>query len=233
MNAFLGLIVLAFALSACTSVPAVVKDNSDKQIADTRVSLGLKYLQLNNIELARQNLRAAQRIAPNALSVNYSLAYFYWKSEQYSQAKPYFLRALTIDSDNIMVLNGYAAFLCDIGLEKKSIAMFKKAILNNVGSMNAYLYLNMARCLKHFRQLPDAIIAFNEAIKSSPQSYGSYLDLAEIYLELQQTDNAQEILDRYYHSGLTGQRALRLSLQLANQKKDVQGQLFYQSLLKN
>lgn len=231
MNAFL--VVLILSLSACTSLPAAVSSESDEQIANTRVSLGLKYFQIDNIELARKNLLVAQQLAPNSLSVNYSLAYFYWKSEQYSHAKKYFMRAMEIDSESIMVLNGYAAFLCERGLARQSIGMFRAALLIKNTQTDVNLYLNMARCLKHFGQLSDALIAFKQAMKSYPQNYSSYLDLAEIYLELHQTDNAKDILHRYYYSGLTGNRALRLSLQLANKTNDVQGQLFYQSLLSN
>ena len=99
---------VALGLTGCTTqtlyadsdkpVPEQKRENNEA--AQARVSLGMKYLQSGNNELAKANLVKALELAPESAAANYGMAYYYQTVAEHDLAHEYYQLAVSLEPDN-------------------------------------------------------------------------------------------------------------------------------------
>ena len=107
---------------------------NDDVAADVYLQLGERYLVLNKLSVAKQNLEKALDIDSSDARTHNSLAFLYEKLHQFSEAEDHYESALDIAPNDVSVQNNYGHFLCERRQFKAGMVLLKRAIeapLNN------------------------------------------------------------------------------------------------------
>ncbi len=140
-------------LFGCVSESTIVdskrqgeRQTDNKQIARTRLSLGLNYLQRGETSQARFNLEKARELAPDLPEVSNALAYYYQQVGELKQAEDAYREALRKDHDNADTYNNFGAFLCQIKKFDEAEALLTAAVKRPGYLRVAESYENLALC---------------------------------------------------------------------------------------
>lgn len=140
-------------LTGCVSESTIVDSNrqperkiDNKQVARTRLSLGLNYLQRGETAQARFNLEKARELAPELPEIANALAYYYQQVGEFDQAEAAYREALRKDSNNPDTYNNFGAFLCQINKFEQAEELLLAAVKRPGYIRVAESYENLALC---------------------------------------------------------------------------------------
>lgn len=140
-------------LFGCVSESTIVdskvpgeRPTDNKQIARTRLSLGLNYLQRGETSQARFNLEKARELAPDMPEVDNALAYYYQQVGEFEQAEDAYRDALRKDHNNADTYNNFGAFLCQINKFEEAEELLLAAVKRPGYIRVADSYENLAFC---------------------------------------------------------------------------------------
>jgi type IV pilus assembly protein PilF len=140
-------------LFGCVSESTIVdskvpgeRPTDNKQIARTRLSLGLNYLQRGETSQARFNLEKARELAPDMPEVDNALAYYYQQVGEFEQAEDAYRDALRKDHNNADTYNNFGAFLCQINKFDEAEELLLAAVKRPGYIRVAESYENLAFC---------------------------------------------------------------------------------------
>ncbi len=140
-------------LFGCVSESTIVdskrqgeRQTDNKQIARTRLSLGLNYLQRGETSQARFNLEKARELAPDLPEVSNAMAYYYQQVGEFDQAEDAYRDALRKDNDNADTYNNFGAFLCQINKFDEAEQLLLAAVKRPGYIRVAESYENLAFC---------------------------------------------------------------------------------------
>jgi type IV pilus assembly protein PilF len=154
----------ALILSACSWFDTKSSDRDQKQVSDTYYQLGVRYLELNKIEDAKENLlRAIDEDSDNAEARN-ALAVLYEKLRQYDEAEDQYETALNIKPDDFGTQNNLGRYWCDHGQPEKGLALLTKAGDNPLNDRQWLALTNAGRCELAQGRNAEAEAAFRKAL---------------------------------------------------------------------
>lgn len=140
-------------LFGCVSESTIVdskvpgeRPTDNKQIARTRLSLGLNYLQRGETSQARFNLEKARELAPDMPEVDNAMAYYYQQVGEFDQAEDAYRDALRKDHNNADTYNNFGAFLCQINKFEEAEELLLAAVKRPGYIRVADSYENLAYC---------------------------------------------------------------------------------------
>ena len=150
----IALTFLLFSVTACVTqqysdeseTPIVENDATQNEMAMTRISLGIGYLNMGNTKQAKFNLEKAKRFAPNLVQVYTAFAHYYDTVGEFELATESYEKALSIKKDDPDTLNNYGVFLCRQGQLEKAEKQFLKAIAVPSYILVSESYENLALC---------------------------------------------------------------------------------------
>ncbi|RKF15528.1 type IV pilus biogenesis/stability protein PilW [Alginatibacterium sediminis] len=202
MNKFWVLVVVVL-LSGCVTERHVAGEDraiqkvDKKAAANTRVSLGLRYLESGESEKAKLNLEMAEELDPSSVLVFLAQAHFYQEVEQFDLADEAFRKALSIEPNNGDTLNNYAVMNCKQGNYQQADILFQRALSNKaylgVGNTNE----NAGLCALRSQDSAKALVYFKKALAFDSQLSRSMLGVAKIYIQEQQYALARDYLNRH------------------------------------
>ena len=186
--------------------------NEEKLLANTYLSLGIWHLRQGGFQDAENAFDQALAILQNfnqnnsiaAQSHNYS-GYALWKMQEYNRAIEHFLKAEEIFLQIGGVNNNYLAGMyinmgaCydDMGFASKAVVCYERAypILSDQNRNHphlVYVYNNLGNAYGDLGEFTLAIRYLNQAIQRNPQS-GRYLNnLGDVYLKMDDFDEAEK-----------------------------------------
>ncbi|MCG9694814.1 type IV pilus biogenesis/stability protein PilW [Vibrio sp. Isolate22] len=176
------IIIVAILVSGCVSVTEgdTKKVDSDPvSMSESRIALGLGYMEQQNMVRARENLELAIQHAPNYYRARLSMAHYYEQVGEIDEARQEYKRALRLDSSNGNVLNNYGTFLCKQGEYKQADKYFNRAIDQPYYLVSAS-YENAAFCAFKAGNTEQAKYYFTRAIDHDPNRVKSILQLSKI-----------------------------------------------------
>jgi type IV pilus assembly protein PilF len=145
---FVALLVLAGCVSQTTlhGKPQPQRSFDPQQAAQTRLALGLQYLQNGDLEQAKANLERARAHSPNEPAVHTGLAYYYQRVADIDQAEQFYRSALSLEQNNGDSMNNLAVLLCLQQRYVEADALFRRAAAAPGYIKIASTYQNAARC---------------------------------------------------------------------------------------
>lgn len=173
-------------LSACVTQnfaedkPVVERDYSDNQVAVTRISLAISYLNKGHMAQAKSNLEKAKKLAPNMPEVYTAFAHYYEKVGEYEQAEASYKEALSLDENSADTLNNLGVFLCRQSRVDEAEQVFLKAIAVPTYVRVSESYENIALCHLKEHNFDKAEYAIKRSIDHSPNSASSLMQMAQI-----------------------------------------------------
>ncbi|MGR9085561.1 MAG: type IV pilus biogenesis/stability protein PilW [Gammaproteobacteria bacterium] len=191
--------VLAAALAACASLGETSAEK--KATAETYLQLGVRYINLNKLDIARENLlRAIDYDSGNAQAHN-ALAFLYEKLQKYDDAEDEYQTALKIKPDDIGVMNNFGRFLCQHGEVDEGLEMLVSAGSNPINDRKWIALTNAGLCQLNNDKPQQAEPYLRQALEYN-KSYGPALAAMQ-KISYQKGDlwAAKGFLERYLSVG--------------------------------
>ncbi|EPE2681095.1 type IV pilus biogenesis/stability protein PilW [Vibrio alginolyticus] len=218
-TAKLGALILLsqFALVGCVTVkedgsPVVKAD--PVAMAESRIALGLGYLNGGNMIRAHDNLQQALNHAPQYYRAQLSMAHYYETVGEAVKAEQMYKRSLRQHTKNGNVLNNYGTFLCKRGDFEKADQMFNRAIEQPYYYLIPASYENAAFCALKSQDKDKARYYFTRAIDHDPHRPKSILQLAKIEIDSGDYTEARIRLMRFNQMYGVKKPSLQLMIQL-------------------
>jgi type IV pilus assembly protein PilF len=138
-------VLIIVALTACASLGETGAKKKEK--AETHLQLGVRYMNLNKLDIAKENLlRAVEYDSGNAQAHN-SLAVLYEKLKQYDDAEDEYETALSLKPNDVGAQNNYGRFLCERGETDKGLALLTEAGSDPLNERSWMALTNAGLCL--------------------------------------------------------------------------------------
>ncbi|MCK6265140.1 type IV pilus biogenesis/stability protein PilW [Vibrio sp. ZSDE26] len=184
------------------------------EMAETRVTLGLGYLEQGNMMKARENFEKALKHAPNYYRSQLSMAHYYDTVGEVKSADNLYKKALRQQPNNGNVLNNYGTFLCKQGEFKHADELFNRAIKQPYYYLISGSYENAALCALKSGDTVKAKGYFKRTLDHDPNRVRSTLQLAKIEIEDHEFTEARIRLMRFHQSYGLQQASLSLLVEL-------------------
>ncbi len=185
----------AASLSACGLLPTERKP-IDKP-AEIYLQLGIRYMEINSLELAKQNLQKAVEIDPDNAHAHSALAYMYEKINHYNESKQHYEAAVALAPDDISVQNNYGRFLCDRRQFKQGLSLLDQAAANMLNDHAWVALTNSARCHLGMGQRQQAQALLKQALEMNGQYPPALLEMQKISYQMGNYREAEDYLQRY------------------------------------
>ncbi|WP_448245894.1 type IV pilus biogenesis/stability protein PilW [Thalassotalea agariperforans] len=212
--------------------PIVQNDATNNEIAMTRISLGIGYLNMGNTKQAKLNLEKAKRFAPNLVQVHTAFAHYYDTVGEADLAIKAYEKALSIKGDDPDTLNNYGVFLCRKGHLEKAEQQFLKAIAVPSYILVSESYENLAICHLKAEYFTKAEEYFNKAIEHSPSRASSLYQMASLQYIKGDYIKAQTFIKRYEKATRRfSAEALALSFKVYEKLRDINTAKNYAAML--
>mgnify|MGYP000586331059 CR=1 FL=1 len=200
--------VLSSVLCACVTQnyenneenPVIEQSSSDDEIALTRISLAMGYLNMGNTTQAKLNLEKAKRFAPHLTKVYTAFAHYYDTVEEPEQAITAFEKALSLDADDADTLNNYGVFLCKQAAYDESEKYMLKAIAVPSYLQVSQSYENLALCQLENKRFDKAELYLAKSIAHSPANSSALFQMLRLQYAMGKYDEALLYLKRYEKS---------------------------------
>ncbi len=227
-------IMLFIGLSGCVTVTqnatsGTETDNLSK--AESRIALGLGYLENGNMLKARINLEQALDYAPHYYRAMLSIAHYYDKVGEDEKAYQAYDDALRRHHTNGHVLNNYGAFLCKMGNYRQADEYFNRAMKDEQYFLVANSYENAGLCALKNLQLSEAKRYFKSAVEHDPQRVHSLLQLAKLEINADELTQARVRLLKFHNDFGYQTSSLKLLIELENKAGNLILESKYRSLL--
>jgi type IV pilus assembly protein PilF len=149
------------ALVACSSSSGTKSDDP----GDIHLQLGVRYLSMNKLELARENLLLALKNDSDNAQAHNALAFLYEKLNQTELAKQHYETALNLAPDDLGVQNNLGRFLCEQGQLEAGMTLLAKASSNPLNDRQWMALTNAGRCQLNLGQKQLAENYFKQALQ--------------------------------------------------------------------
>ena len=174
------------------------------------VQLGLGYLNQGDRPRAKRKLLTALKQQPNSPDANSAMAYYFEQTKELTQAKQYYLKALSLSANDGAHLNNYGAFLCRRGDYKNAEVYFLKAVKDMEYTHTAGAYENAGLCALSAANEDKAMFYFKKALNHDPSRKISFYELLKLENKTGHNADAMELVQK--HTDLVLNDRLLLSL---------------------
>ncbi|EGQ7947885.1 MULTISPECIES: type IV pilus biogenesis/stability protein PilW [Vibrio] len=211
------MLMTQFALVGCVTVKengAPIVKADPVAMAESRIALGLGYLEGGNMIRAHDNLQQALSHAPQYYRAQLSMAHYYETVGEDAKAEDMYKRSLRQHTKNGNVLNNYGTFLCKRGDFQQADQMFNRAIEQPYYYLIPASYENAAFCALKSQDKDKAKYYFTRAIDHDPHRPKSILQLAKLEIESGNFTDARIRLMRFNQMYGVKKTSLQLMIEL-------------------
>ncbi|TRW92681.1 type IV pilus biogenesis/stability protein PilW [Candidatus Methylobacter oryzae] len=186
-------VLLVAVLAACGSTSNIKSDNPE----DVHLQLGVRYLNMNKLELARENLlEAIKKNSDNAQAHN-ALAFLYEKLNQPDNAKDHYETALDLAPDDLGVKNNFGRFLCEHKEFEEGLDLLTESSSNPLNDRQWLALTNAGRCKLGMGQKQQAETYFRQALQLNGTYVPALAEMQKIAYEKGDFWAAKGFLQRY------------------------------------
>ncbi|EGQ8308813.1 type IV pilus biogenesis/stability protein PilW [Vibrio parahaemolyticus] len=211
------MLMTQFALVGCVTVKengAPIVKADPVAMAESRIALGLGYLEGGNMIRAHDNLQQALSHAPQYYRAQLSMAHYYETVGEDAKAEDMYKRSLRQHTKNGNVLNNYGTFLCKRSDFQQADQMFNRAIEQPYYYLIPASYENAAFCALKSQDKDKAKYYFTRAIDHDPHRPKSILQLAKLEIESGNFTDARIRLMRFNQMYGVKKPSLQLMIEL-------------------
>ncbi|ESS71848.1 type IV pilus biogenesis/stability protein PilW [Methyloglobulus morosus KoM1] len=190
-----GIMVLVMTLSACSWFSDTTPEA--EKPTEIYLQLGIRYMDLNKLKLAKENLLLALEKDPNNAKAHSALAFLYEKITHFDQARQHYEAALGLAPDDIGIQNNYGKFLCERRQFDRGLALLTTASSNLLNDRQWMALTNAARCHLGMGQRPEAIALLKRALNMNGQYSAALLEMQKISYQMGDYKAAEDYLQSY------------------------------------
>ncbi|WP_411726004.1 type IV pilus biogenesis/stability protein PilW [Methyloglobulus sp.] len=164
---------------------------------DIYLQLGIRYMDIGKLELAKENLLKALEKDPNNAQAHSALAFLDEKINHFDEARQHYEAALELSPDDIGIQNNYGKFLCDRRQFDRGLALLTQSTSNMLNDRPWMALTNSARCHLGMGQRPQAVTLLKQAIGLNGQYPAALLEMQKISYQMGDYKAAGDYLQRY------------------------------------
>ena len=161
INRFAPLLLVAALIACDPSANRIKNDNS----SDVYLQLGVRYLEMDKLELAKANLLLALKYKSDNAQAYNVMAFLDEKLNQYDQAKKHYETALGLAPEDLGVKNNFGRFLCERGDFEAGMALLSQVSANPLNDKQWMALTNAGRCLLGMKKKQQAESNFKQALQ--------------------------------------------------------------------
>ncbi len=180
-------------VAACGSSGGTQSDNPD----DIHLQLGVRYLSMNKLELAQENLLLALKENSGNAQAHNALAFLYEKLNQPDQAKDQYETALDLKPDDLSVKNNFGRFLCEHGEFEEGMTLLSETSSSPINDRQWLALTNAGRCQLSIGQKQLAENYFRQALQLNNSYAPALSEMQKIAYEKGDFWAAKGFLQRY------------------------------------
>lgn len=215
---------LALLLTGCQTTNRLKAD--PKAAVTTRTALAAEYIRSGDLDAAKRNLDEALATAPGSVEANNMMGVLLQQEgspSNVAKAEAYFKRAISLDPQYAQARNNYGVYLSGRKRYPEALAQFREAgaALGYEGRTAALE--NLGRTYLQVNDMQNAEQAFKQALQANRDSVIAKLELAEIFLQRNQIQEASALYNDYLRqigSQQQGARSLWLGIRIARAERD-------------
>jgi type IV pilus assembly protein PilF len=216
-------------LSACATTEETKSVQSNA--ADIYLQLGVRYLNLNKLEVARENLQHAIRLdAKNAQAYN-ALAFLNEKLGKIDDARANYVNALNLMSEDLGVKNNYGRFLCEQNEIEKGMALLTTATADALNERPWLAMTNLGRCYMQLAKYQEAESYFAQALQLNTAYAPALLEMQKVSYQQGNFELAKIYLQRYNEASEPTPESLLVASQIEGASGNAAMAKHYQTLL--
>jgi type IV pilus assembly protein PilF len=164
--------------------------------ARIRAELAFNYFQRGQMAVALEEINTAIASDPSFGGAYNVLGLINMDLGRAQQAEEAFKKALSLTPGDSDTLNNYGWFLCRNKRERESIGMFMNALKNPLYETPVKPYLNAGICSQQMNDIPSAEDYFRKAFNLDPGNATAMYRLGELYLRVNNLDQARFYSER-------------------------------------
>ena len=189
----IAVVLLSIILTACSWL----SNKPAEKPTDIYLQLGIRYMDLNKLELAKENLQKALEKDSKNAKAHSALANLYEKINHFDEARQHYDSALGLSPDDIGIQNNYGKFLCDRRQFERGLGLLTQASTNLLNDHQWMALTNTARCHLGMGQRPQAIVLLKQALDMNPGYPAALLEMQKLSYQMGEYKAADDYLQRY------------------------------------
>jgi type IV pilus assembly protein PilF len=202
-----------------------------EQAASFNASLAVRYLESNEVALARDKIDKALKQNPHDPIVQGAAGLVYERLQQSDKADQFFAAALRLAPEDPNAANNYAVFLCRHGKAEKGLKMFEQVARNPAYSIPENAYTNAGVCARQSGDLARADQMLRQALAINPKYPDALLQMADMSLTRDAGLAARAFLQRYLAAAAATPDALMLGIRIERKLADHEAEQGYTTRL--
>ncbi len=185
-----SILLVAFLVGGCAPT------TKPKDEVRAHHKMAQSYLAKKQYTKALQELLTAEELAPDDAAIQANLGETYYAKRAYDLSEKHFKKSLALDPDNPNVENNLAALYLDMHRWDDAARLFRKVSDNLLYSYRVRSLTGLGVAYQRGGDYIKAILAFNEALESAPDSTGVMALQAQTYMRMGKYDLARKQLQK-------------------------------------
>ncbi len=165
--------------------------------SDIYLQLGVRYMEIDKLELAKENLQKAIDQDSSNARARSAMAFLYEKINNYDEARRQYEQALTLAPDDTGIQNNFGRFLCERRQFDKGLVQLMKSASNMLNDRQWMPLTNAARCHLGMGQRPQAEVMFKQALDLNPRYAVALFEMQKISYQNGDYKASEDYLQRY------------------------------------
>jgi len=170
---------------------------SPAESADVYVQLGMRYLSMEKLNIAKENLQKALAKDSNNVQAHNGMAFLYEKINKPTDAMNEYQTALKLDAEDLGVQNNFGRFLCEQKQFEKGMTLLKQAATTPLNDKPWLALTNAGRCQLAMNQPQKAEAYFEQALLANNNYAPALAEMQKISYQRNDFDAAKDYLQRY------------------------------------
>ena len=193
----LCMVVLIFLCAGCVTSQESSFETSKQDAARVNATLGWRYMQQGNFELAMEKLQRALELDPNSKEAHNSIALLFDRTGDEKSADKHYRAALKTSANDPVVLNLYGVFLCRHQKIAEAEEKFVMAAKNKTYRTPEAAYANAGVCVRGVPDLEKAEEYFRKSLQKNPRYASALWQMADLSFEQERFLPARAFLQRF------------------------------------
>ena len=210
----LSLVFLAVFLSGCVTSQTTSFESSDEDAARVNATLGWRYMQQGNYDLAMEKLQKALSQDSNSKDAHNAIALLYDRLGDNKAADKHYRLALKNSANDPVVLNLYGVFLCRHERFSEAEEKFLIAAKNRTYRTPEAAYANAGVCARSIPDLEKAEGFFRESLRLNTRYQQALWQMADLSFEKQRYLQSRAFLQRFMTQSKPTAEALWLGVRV-------------------
>ncbi|MCK5924560.1 MAG: type IV pilus biogenesis/stability protein PilW [Methylococcales bacterium] len=187
---------LSFFLIACVQVNPPRKI-SDKEQSDVHLKMGVRYLEMGQLEIAKNKLEKSVDFDSNNSEAHNALAVLYERIKRIKDAEYHYKKSVSNDGEKPQSRNNYGRFLCEQGRYEDGLKHLSIAFNMPLNSRKWFAFTNAGFCYLKQNNMEKAESHFRQALKVNPNYPPALLEMQKMSYRFHKFMSARAFLQRY------------------------------------